>query len=252
MCLLVVAHGTHSDYPLVFAANRDEWFKRPTAPAHFWPDAPHVLAGRDLEQRGTWFGITREGRFAAVTNFRDPGSHRDGAPSRGALVSGFLTGTEPPSQYLVGLTARAHEYNGFNLLVGDLRSLGYLSNRNGLVRELPSGVYGLSNGMLDDPWQKVIAAKARLTALLREGPTVDGLLDLLGDRRVVPDADLPSTGVSLEWERQLSAMHILAGDYGTRSSTALLVSREGRVQFAERSYDQSGEPTGTVRESFAL
>lgn len=252
MCLLVVAHGTHPDYPLVLAANRDEWFNRPTAPAHFWSDAPHVLAGRDLEQRGTWFGVTRRGRFAAVTNFRDPASHREGAPSRGTLVSEFLTGTESPAQYLVGLTARAHEYNGFNLLAGDLHSLGYLSNRDGLVRELPSGVYGLSNGMLDDPWPKVVSAKARLAVLLREGPRLDDLLDLLGDRRVMPDATLPSTGVSLERERQLSAMHILAGDYGTRSSTALLVSREGRVQFAERSYDQSGEPTGTVRESFVL
>ncbi len=256
MCLLVIAYRAHADYPLVVAANRDEWFRRPTALAHFWKDAPHLLAGRDLEQGGTWLGITRDGRFAAVTNFREGSGKRDGAPSRGGLVSEFLTGATSPEQYLRALEPRAGPYSGFNLFAGAIggegAAMGFFSNRNGAARLLAPGVYGLSNAMLDDPWPKVVAAKASLAALLRQGPDLEALLNLLRDRSTAPDHLLPATGVSAEWERKLSAMHILADDYGTRSSTALMVARDGRIALAERTYDQSGAATGTVTESFVL
>jgi len=250
VCLILFAHRAHLAYRLVVAANRDEWFCRPTAPAAFWPDAPHVLAGRDLEAKGTWLGVTRSGRFAALTNFRDAESRRTDLPSRGALVSDFLTSDVAPEEYLRSLRAQAGRYNGFSLLVADARSVRYLSNRNGAARELPSGVYGLSNYLLDAPWPKVRAGKARLAAHLEGRVSAERLLEILDDTHEAPDDDLPRTGVSLEWERQLSPIRILAGAYGTRSSTVVLVSAEGEIDFLERSFDPSGAESGSVRERF--
>ena len=250
MCLILFAHRAHPAYRLVVAANRDEWFCRPTAPAAFWPDAPHVLAGRDLEAKGTWLGVTRSGRFAALTNFRDAESRRTDLPSRGALVSDFLTSDVAPEEYLRSLRAQAGRYNGFSLLVADARSVRYLSNRKGAARELPSGVYGLSNYLLDAPWPKLRAGKARLAAHLEGRVSAERLLEILDDTHEAPDDDLPRTGVSLEWERQLSPIRILAGAYGTRSSTVVLVSAEGEIDFLERSFDPSGAESGVVRERF--
>jgi uncharacterized protein with NRDE domain len=253
MCLILFAHHAHQAYPLVVAANRDEWFRRPTAPAGFWPDAPEVFAGRDLEQRGTWLGITRRGRFAALTNFRDPGSNRPDAPSRGALVSEFLRADVSPGEYLAGLRGEAALYNGFSLLAGDGASLAYFSNREGEIRRLESGVYGLSNSLIDVPWPKVQSGKARLAAALDGGgPDPEALLALLDDTDMAVDEALPSTGVSRDWERRLSSLRIVGDGYGTRSSTALLVGADGEVSFVERSFDQGGGEVGVVRERFRL
>ena len=174
MCLILFAHRVHPAYPLVVAANRDEWFRRPTAPAAFWPDAPEVFAGRDLEQRGTWLGVTRRGRFAALTNYRDPGSNRPDAPSRGALVSAFLRSQAPPMAYLERLRDESARYNGFSLLAGDRDTLGYFSNREGEIRELAPGLYGLSNSLLDVAWPKVESGKSRLAAASTRGPERGG------------------------------------------------------------------------------
>lgn len=250
MCLILFAHRAHSDYRLVVAANRDEWFDRPTAPAGFWPDAPEVFAGRDLEAHGTWLGITRSGRFAALTNFRDPGNNRPDAPSRGTLVSTFLTSRATPIAYLQSLRADAARYNGFSLLVGDAAGLLYFSNREGDVRALSPGIYGLSNHLLDVPWPKVRIGKARLAANLGGNVNAEDLLEILDDTYTAPDEALPSTGVTREWERQLSPLRIRAGEYGTRSSTVLLVSSDGVASFVERSFTASGERSGTVRERF--
>lgn len=250
MCLILFAHRAHPAYRLVVAANRDEWFQRPTAPAAFWPDAPYVLAGRDLEANGTWLGVTRTGRFAALTNFRDAESRRTDLPSRGALVRDFLTSEVAPGEYLDSLRAQAGRYNGFSLLVADTRSMRYFSNRDGAARELPAGVYGLSNHLLDAPWPKVRAGKARLAAHLDGHVSAERLLEILDDTHAAPDDALPRTGVSLERERQLSPMRILAGDYGTRSSTVVLVSAEGEIDFLERSFAPSGAESGIVRERF--
>ena len=252
MCLILFAHRAHPAYPLVVAANRDEWFTRPTLPAAFWPDAPQVFAGRDLEQRGTWLGVTRRGRFAALTNFRDPGSNRAEAPSRGALVSEFLRADISPRRYLEGLRGEAARYNGFSLLASDGGSLAYLSNREGEIRELEPGVYGLSNSLLDVPWPKVRSGKARLAAALDHGPDPEALLALLDDTEVAVDDALPSTGVGRDWERRLSSLRIVGDGYGTRSSTALVVGVDGDVSFVERSFDEGGGEAGVVRERFSL
>jgi uncharacterized protein with NRDE domain len=252
MCLIVFAHHAHAAYRLVVAANRDEWFRRPTAAAAFWDDAPEVFAGRDLEQRGAWLGVTTTGRFAAITNFRDPGSHLPDAPSRGRLVSDFLRSSATPLAYLERLRPDAAAYNGFSLLVGDGASLCYFSNREREVRSLAPGIYGLSNSFLDVPWPKVRLGKERLARQLNARVDVDALLALLDDTRTAPDEELPRTGVSSEWERQLSALRIVADGYGTRSSTALLIGTEGEVSIAERSFDEHGRAQSAVRERFAI
>ena len=252
MCLILFAYRAHPRYPLVVAANRDEWFRRPTAPASFWSDRPDVLGGRDLEQGGTWLGITRRGRFAALTNVRAPQNKRDGAPSRGALVSGFLTAAQPPLPYAERLVAGAAHYNGFNLLTGDGRDLAYVSSREARAAAIAPGVHGLSNGVLDESWPKVVKGRTGLAALLEQPFAPDALFALLKDPTPAPDSALPSTGVSLEWERRLSAMHILADDYGTRSATVLLVGADGRITFVERTFDAAGRAVGQVEERFAL
>jgi uncharacterized protein with NRDE domain len=252
MCLILFAHRAHPRYRLVVAANRDEWFGRPTAPAAFWSDVPAVLAGRDLAANGTWLGVTRAGRFAALTNFRDPARNRPDAPSRGALVRAFLASEVDPGAYLCALQGEADRYNGFSLLVGDRAALHYFSNRDGAVRALPPGIYGLANELLDAPWPKVRTGKARLAACLDGEVDADALLEMLDDTQAAPDGELPRTGVTLEWERQLSPLRIRAADYGTRSSTVLLVAHDGEVAFLERSFDASGAASGVVRERFRL
>lgn len=242
MCLIVFAYRQHPTWRLVLAANRDEFFARPTAPMAYWQDAPDVLAGRDFAGGGTWFGMTRAGRFAAVTNYRDPRDVRDDAPSRGLLVSDFLRGRQPPRAYLQDLSAGAHRYNGFSLLVGDEDNLFYFCNRENLARELGAGVYGLSNHLLDEPWPKVERAKRGMADLFAVEPIdTNHLLELLADDRRAPDKALPSTGVSPEWERLLSSMFISSPTYGTRSTTALLMSYDGRVSVTERGYPDGEE-----------
>jgi uncharacterized protein with NRDE domain len=252
MCLILLAYRAHPRYRLVVAANRDEWFGRPTAPAGFWPDAPEVLAGRDLAASGTWLGVTRGGRFAALTNFRDSAPVRPDAPSRGALVREYLTAGADAGTYLRSVRRDADRYNGFSLVLGDRGAMHYFSNRAGEGRELPPGIYGLSNHLLDAPWPKVRTGKARLAAHLEGEVDPEALLGLLDDAQEAPDAELPRTGVPLERERQLSPLRIRAGDYGTRSSTVVLVSHDEEVSLLERSFDASGAESGVVRERFRL
>ncbi len=254
MCLALIAVGVRKELPLVVAANRDEFHARPSAPAAFWREAPGLLAGRDLEAGGTWLGVTRSGRIALLTNHRDPRSHRDGAPSRGTLVVEFLKGEENPGDFLRRKEREAAAYNGFHLVVGDLSGLWYLTNTatGGAPRRLSPGVHGISNGPVDEPWPKVTRSTARLAALLEapSPPVPEALLDLLSERERAPDAELPETGIPLEWERALSSVFVVHGGYGTRCSTALLVSKDGGLRFVERSFGPSGEPTGTVDVSF--
>lgn len=236
MCLILLAWRSHPDYPLVVAGNRDEFFKRRTAEADFWPEAPQVLAGRDLEGGGTWMGITRSGRFAALTNFRDPGHIRPDAPSRGRLVADFLTGNESPEAYLARIESFGKLCNGYNLLVGDGESLWWASNVSGQAHALTPGVWGLSNDQLDTPWPKVSAGKTALERSLAQLPDDTGLMQLLANDSVHPDDALPATGVPLEWERLLSAAFVRSPDYGTRSSTVLLVGADGSTVFDEQTW----------------
>lgn len=236
MCLILLAHDVHPTYRLVVAANRDEFYARPTAPAAFWSDAPDVLGGRDLNAGGTWMGVTRAGRFAAVTNVRDMAPPPADAPSRGHLVGDFLRGGDEPRAYLDALAARGDAFAGFNLLVGDGHSLGWISNRGGAPRMLRRGVYGLSNALLDTPWPKVVRGKEAMRDALAgpEEMLERALFTALRDEAWAPDASLPDTGVGLDRERVLSSLFIVSPEYGTRASTVLLVARDGRTTFVER------------------
>jgi len=247
MCLIVFAWRAHPRCRLIVAANRDEYYGRPAAPAGFWDDHPNVLAGRDLEAGGTWLGITLDGRFAALTNYRNPADKRTGAPSRGALVSDFLTGRTVPAEYARQVEGRAMDYNGFSLLVGDVQSMFFFSNRGGHATRVAPGVHGLSNHLLDTPWPKVEKGKARFAALL-DGPLdPEAAFGLLDNTERAPGAELPSTGVSLELEERLSAVRILAvGGYGTRCSTVLSLGEGGKIEFHERSYREDGSVGGKV------
>jgi uncharacterized protein with NRDE domain len=254
MCLLLIALGSHPAFPLIVAANRDEFYDRPTAPAAFWVDAPSVLGGRDLTGGGTWLGIDRTGRFAAVTNYRQGQREPPGMRSRGHLVRDFLTAGVGAREHLERVRSEAHLYPGFNLLVADAGGLFYYSNREDRLRTLEPGVYGLSNHLLDTAWPKVTSIKTAF-GTLTNGPASDpalGLFALLADRNRPSNDLLPSTGVGREWERLLSSAFIASGDYGTRSSTVLLVGRDGRVRFAERSFGPGGVPAGQADFEFQL
>ena len=243
MCLIALAWQARAGLPLAVAANRDEWRDRPAEPAHWWPDHPELLAGRDLQAGGTWMGITRGGRFAAVTNFRDPSERRTTARSRGGIVTEFLLGNATPREFLRELGGRAAEYNGFNLIAGDGDSLWYYGSRENAAREIAPGVHGLSNHLLDEPWPKVVLARKRMElAIAREDPA-PAMFELLADRGGVPDEELPRTGVAIEWERRLASALITGADYGTRASTTLTVADSGNVRFEERSLDADGRVT---------
>ena len=246
MCLILLAWHVHPEYPLIFAGNRDEAYDRPSAAADFWKNDPDIFGGCDLEKGGTWLGLNRSGRIAAVTNFRDGPARKPAPLSRGFLTAGFLRAPEDPDRYLRHIARKADQYGGFSLLVGDLQSLSYLSNRGGSVESLSAGVHGLSNHLLDTPWPKVKLGKQRVEALLAadEKTLVDGLFQALADRSPAPDSELPDSGVGLQRERELSSAFIAGERYGTRASTVLLVSRGNEVVFVERAFGPMGLPAG--------
>jgi uncharacterized protein with NRDE domain len=254
MCLFFCAFELHPTFRLIIAANRDEFYDRPSQPAAFWPESAELLAGKDLQGGGTWFGITRSGRLAAITNYRDPRSHRDDAPSRGLLLTDYLLGSAAPAEYLEQVRRKGAAYNGFNLIAGTTRELYYYSNRKGGVIALTPGLYGLSNHLLDTPWPKVARGKAAFGELLSRGgnPDPEALFDILSDRSIVEDRLLPDTGIGLDWERILSARFIASPVYGTRSSTLLYVDREDRVTFIERNFNSTPGPGETMRFEFTL
>jgi uncharacterized protein with NRDE domain len=256
MCLILMAHRADPRYRLVVAANRDEFFQRPTAPADYWPDAQQVLGGRDLERSGTWLGIATDGRWAAVTNFRDGSSPEPGTPSRGGLVAGYLRGSARARDYMASMEPSAREYHGFNLLAGDSDGVHYLSNKDDRSPMLAAGIYGLSNHLLDSPWPKVERGKLALREALAEAAKPDRLIETLlaalSDRRIGEDSALPNTGIAKDWEKLLSAAFIGAPGYGTRASTVLLIDHDGEVHFRERSFGERGELIEDRRYRFAL
>ncbi|OIR03056.1 hypothetical protein GALL_148340 [mine drainage metagenome] len=253
MCLILLAWRAHPEYPLVVAANRDEFFERPTAPAQFWVDAPDILGGRDLSAGGTWMGITRDGRFAALTNYREPGRQKADAPSRGQLVGDFLAGSMAAPDYLAALQPEAAVYNGFNLICGTMaHGLWHFSNRGSQIHALTPGIYGLSNHLLDTPWPKVARGKSDLALALAALPADEPLLELLRDENIHEDGCLPRTGVSLEWERILSAAFVRAPNYGTRCSTVVLFDKAGVIAFDEQTYLPGAWPADRKRFRFKL
>lgn len=235
MCLILFAYKVHPKYKLIVAANRDEFYERPTAPAHFWEDHPHILAGRDSWKMGTWMGVTENGRFAALTNYRDPNEVTEGKRSRGDLVADFLKGSASPADFMNRASEHRSSYPGYNLLAGNLEELFYYSNVEDRVELLQPGINGVSNHVLDTEWPKVKKGKEGLTALLdnAEGNLTEDLFTLLQNADPAPDERLPKTGVSLEWERILSPLFIKSDGYGTRSSTVLLMSKD-EIFYKER------------------
>lgn len=247
MCLILFAYRVVPGVPLIVAANRDELFQRPALPAARWEDHPDIWAGRDLTGGGTWLGVSRRGRFAALTNFRDPETHRADAPTRGDLVKNFLVGQMSSRQYVESIAREAVPYNGFCLLVWDGCTLFFHSNRAPAPSEVEPGVHGLPNQLLNAPWPKVRRGRAGLKKLTQLPFAVDEHLALLNDTTPAPDSELPQRGRALERERRSSPLRIVNPVYGTRCSTVLRVSDEGTIDFAERSFMPTGETAGDVR-----
>lgn len=248
MCLIVFAWRPGHAQPLIVAANRDEFYARPSLPLAQWPDAPHVYAGRDQEAGGTWLGVNAGGRFAALTNIRDP--HQPPArKSRGELVARFLNGSLPIDEYLAEVNGRSIEYAGFNLLVGTRDELWHYNANDTEPTLLKAGVYGLSNAGLNTPWPKLLKARAALSATL-DDPQPEALLGILNDPQTAPFADLPDTGVGLATESLLSSIFIASPSYGTRASTALIVNADGTRRMVERSFGPQGGRLGEVTLNF--
>jgi uncharacterized protein with NRDE domain len=248
MCLAIIALNMLPGLPVVVAANRDENHARPTAAADRWADDPTIVGGRDLRSGGTWMAMALDGRYALVTNFRDPRRVIDDAPSRGALVRDFLQGTVAPADYIAMVHGRGARYNGFNLVVGDLRETWYYGNRGAAPRRLDSGVHAVSNHLLDTPWPKLVRTREAFQHVLRQGGgalCVEDLLAALADRTVAPDDELPDTGVGIERERLLSSAFIVNPLYGTRSSSVMALG-QGSCELHEVRFAPDGTAQGRV------
>lgn len=248
MCLLSFAINCHPRYRLVLAANRDEQFARPTAAARFWDDAPQILAGRDLEAGGTWLGVSGNGRLAALTNYYGPDEYAPDKLTRGWLIRDFLAGDQSPEGYFEHLKLTGDRYNGFGLVFGDSTGLTYYTNRGPSVRAISSGVHGLSNHLLDTHWPKVVTIKSGLRHVIATADIIDPeeLFSLLSDRTIYPDQALSDTAVGAERDRTLSSIFVSREEFGTRCSTIILIDRDNRMTFLERSFDAHQNTTGTV------
>lgn len=254
MCLIIFALEAHPLYKLVLVANRDEFYHRPSLPAHFWEDNKNILAGKDLEKGGTWLGITKKGRFAAITNYRDPKNIRKDAPSRGELTADYLVGTENPLKEMFRVQFKAQQYNGFNLLLGDAEDLFYYSNYAKSIRKVGQGVHGLSNHLLNTYWHKVGLGKEKLESYLQNHSEleVEELFALLEDESKPEDEKhIQQTGLPLEQEKMLSSMFIRSPNYGTCCSSVLLWDMDNRITFAEKLFKE-GKATQTQEFRFEL
>ena len=248
MCLIVFAYNYHPDYRLILAANRDEFYHRPTRPMQYWPDQPQLLAGQDLEQGGTWLGLTRHGRFSALTNHRDGRRAQQGICSRGNLPLAFLLGDDSSEDFI--RKTSTDDFDGFNQLIDDGQQLCYLSNRSTSLQPVPAGIHGISNAVLDTPWPKLQARKAALKTGIDSGKfNSEALIQLMADRETFPDNQLPDTGINIELERMLSSSFIRSENYGTRATTALLIKHNGEAEVVEQNYNDEG---ATERQQFQL
>lgn len=241
MCIIFVAIKQHPDYPLIIAANRDEFYNRPTQVSHWWQQSPAILAGKDLKAGGSWMGISREGDIAALTNIRNPLRDIQNARSRGELIPHYLNRTSDDATFAQSLKATSQQYNGYNLLFGHLSSLQVYNNHTDTLTPLHAGFHGLSNHALNTPWPKVTRGVAGLKAYISSNKKIsqDALLLLLQDETPAPDNALPDTGVPVDWEKRLSSIFIRSAEYGTRSSTLLLINQDNDATWVEQSYGHS-------------
>ncbi|GFD81850.1 hypothetical protein KUL118_47120 [Tenacibaculum sp. KUL118] len=260
MCILFIANKMRDDYPLIIAANRDEFYARPTAPSAFWDTHPYLLAGQDLEANGTWMGVTHTGNIAALTNVRDPQNVNKNAVSRGELVANWLkqnpveANHEAQSHYLAFLKNFRQQYNGYNLLFGHVNALQVYNNVNNSTHFIGSGVYGLSNADIATPWPKVTHGVTALNDYISKAGSIndDDLFDILRHDSKADDAMLPDTGIGYEWEKALSSIFIHTENYGTRTSTLLLVDKNNTVTWKERRFSDHGETRETRVFSFTI
>ena len=252
MCLILFSYKNHPEYKLIVAANRDEFYERPTIKANFWDGYQEILGGRDLIGKGTWMGITKAGRLSMITNYRDPENIKEKAPSRGNLVADYLKNSLQPKEYLEKIDKVSHVYNGFNLLLGSHEDLWFYSNQQGKLYQLGSGFYGLSNALLDTPWPKVEKGKKDFSDLIARDFNAESLLDLLYNDLPADDNLLPDTGVGKEKERMLSSIFIKSPNYGSRCSTVITIDFNNKVQFSERTYDLSTFKYTTVNYDFII
>ena len=250
MCLVVFAWKMHPEYRLVLAANRDEFHKRPAQDLHWWPDNPVILAGRDLQAGGTWLAVSKPGRFATVTNYRDQLSPHPGLRSRGEIITNFVGSKTPVDTFVSSLAG--DDYAGFSLLAADRNDLWYVSNRGDEPVQLAPGVYGLSNASLDTPWTKLVRTRDALRTLATTGEIDEtALFRIMADRTEAPGADVEAGDLPFVLARALTAPHIVSAEYGTRCSTALTWSVEEKISVSERRFDAAGNSSGESRFSFA-
>jgi uncharacterized protein with NRDE domain len=250
MCILFIAVKQHPDYPLIIAANRDEFHARLTTPAHVWPDNQTILAGKDEQAGGTWMGISTLGRLAALTNIRAPQRDRLDARTRGELVVNALNSED--ADVAAHLAAQSQHYNGFNLVYGHWEQLQVFNSHDQQTHALTQGVYGLSNAALNTPWPKIKRGVAGLNKACqgRADLNIETLFTLLGNNEIAPDDELPDTGIAKPWEKMLSSIFICSPDYGTRSSTVVTIDTQQQMQWQERTFNAAG--TETHRESYTL
>lgn len=237
MCLILFGIETHPDFPFILAANRDEFYTRPTRAMAFWSERPDLLAGKDLEAGGTWMGVNRQGRFAALTNYRDFSELKSNAPSRGDLVLRILESRMAIPDIFEAIDQTAAQYNGFNLIAGQGGNVFWYSNRKRTVVRIKPGIHGVSNHLLDTPWPKIVTGKARFQSIVaKDLRDDDAMFGLLSDATRPKDNDLPDTGVGIEWERILSPLFIRSATYGTRSSTLMRIDKTGKIRIIERTF----------------
>jgi len=236
MCLIVFGYKIDEKFDLVFASNRDEFYGRPTQSARLWNDHSGIIGGKDLEKGGTWLGLNMAGKFASVTNYREPGRSDSGAKSRGEIVKSFLTSPRQPHEFIERLSKTANRYNGFNLIAGNRSELYHFSNREGVINKLEPGIYGLSNGLLNEPWPKVSDAKQKFQSLSAKNNFSDkNLFRLLSSANTYPQNKLPETGLPVKKEKAVSSIFVSTNEYGTRSS-GLIYMNHKKIRYVERSY----------------
>jgi len=237
MCLIVFAYNVLPGHPFILAGNRDEFYIRPTKPAHRWKTDPVLIAGKDLKAGGTWMGISETGRFAALTNYRAINEIKENVPSRGDIVKNLLLSEKPVKGFLENLLHDAGKYNGFNLLAGTLSDLYYLTNKRKEIVKMKPGYYSISNAYLETSWPKTERALTRFKSVLEEdGVNEDALFDLLLDRKQYPLEMLPKTGLPEELEKAVSSIFIQTENYGTRCSTIVSMDNHSKISLVERTY----------------
>lgn len=254
MCLFLCAHKSHPKYPLIIAANRDEFHARPSSEAQYWNDQPSILAGKDLQAGGTWLGITKSGRIAAVTNYHEKRLQPLPPQSRGALVSDFLRSDRSPEDFAEHLIRDGRDYQGFTLVFGTVDTIFHYSNRSNKHEQISTGIHGLSNHLFNDNSWKVRKGAAFLKDLLSRPDNIspEDLFTLLSNRTRAPRAESSAHDYETEKEGLYSSIFITGKEFGTRCSTAIIIDSRGNVRFSEKTFSPEGSAAKTVEYEFSL